>query len=389
MRRVSKRMSGSRWGLADRRAPSAPAAEVLRHHHRRRVPAAAPTRLFRALVVGLVAVLMPTVLLSASASAQPATPPSGTAQAGAQQAATRPPPTAQSRARARQAYARGQELHRAGQFTEAEAAFQEAYDAVPNPVVLIGIAEAREHAGNIPGAVAALERYLADRADAPDRAQIEQRVTALRTTPATLVISSEPPGASITLDRSAREETTPAEIEVPSGTHEVALQLDGREPVEVSVEATFGARVEVAETLPELAPEPEDAFGDDGDDEAGMAPEGEPPAVAEEGSSAAIWVAGGIGGAGLVAGTVLGFLALSEQADFDDSPSADAADRGERLALFADVAFGVAVAGIITAIVLYAAGDGPADELEADTSVAEVVPVVGPGGGGASLRLRF
>ncbi|MEM9191378.1 MAG: hypothetical protein AAGF12_19560, partial [Myxococcota bacterium] len=48
--------------------------------------------------------------------------------------------TDEERARARDSYARGQELFRAGEYDEAEAAFNDAYDAIPNPIVLLGIA---------------------------------------------------------------------------------------------------------------------------------------------------------------------------------------------------------------------------------------------------------
>jgi hypothetical protein len=115
-----------------------------------------------------------------------------------------------------------------------------------------------------------------------------------------------------------------------------------------------------------------------------------------------VWVAAGIGAAGLVAGTVLGFLALGEQSDFDNMPSERTADRGERYALFADVGFGVAAVGFLTALVLnFATGgdddDRAAPEGEGGESASArrtrlrlgVAPVVGPQGGGMSARLVF
>src|SRR5687768_1159681 len=50
--------------------------------------------------------------------------------------------TPADRDRAREAYARGQEAFRTGDYDGAATAFREAYDAVPNPVVLLGLAEA-------------------------------------------------------------------------------------------------------------------------------------------------------------------------------------------------------------------------------------------------------
>jgi len=57
-------------------------------------------------------------------------------------------PSMEDRKQAREAYRRGQELFRDGRYEEAEAAFEEAYRLVPNPVVWVGIAEARERQGN-------------------------------------------------------------------------------------------------------------------------------------------------------------------------------------------------------------------------------------------------
>ncbi|MAQ19697.1 MAG: hypothetical protein CMN30_33455, partial [Sandaracinus sp.] len=86
------------------------------------------------------------------------------------------PPPEEVRAAAREAYGRGQALYREGKHAEAETAFMEAYAMIPNPVVLLGVAEAREAQGNVVGTVEALETYLAERDDAPDRAAVQQRI---------------------------------------------------------------------------------------------------------------------------------------------------------------------------------------------------------------------
>ena len=79
-------------------------------------------------------------------------------------------PNAQTRNAARDAYGRGQTAFREGRFEEAEAAFTEAFTHIPNPVVLLGVAESRERLGNVPGAIQTLEQYLVLRPDAPDAA---------------------------------------------------------------------------------------------------------------------------------------------------------------------------------------------------------------------------
>ena len=300
-------------------------------------------------------------------------------------------PSAEAREAARQAYARGQEAFRTGDYDAAIASFEEAYAAVPNPVVLLGLAEAQERKGDIPATIATLERYLAERADAPDRAQIEARLTDLRGRPAVLVITSAPEGATISVDGEAREEVTPAEIEVPPGEHVIAVTLAGHDPASQTLEATVGGRHEVELTL-EAAPEQpiEDPFGETGEP---AEPPVEPPVVdeEEEGLSTGVWVSAGVAGAALVGGTVLGFLALSEQSDFDATPSEESADRGERLALFADVAFGVAAIAGVTAIVLFVTSDGGGDDESPDVASVDVdfTPVVGPQGGGLAAQVTF
>jgi hypothetical protein len=114
----------------------------------------------------------------------------------------------------------------------------------------------------------------------------------------------------------------------------------------------------------------------------------------EQGPSTGVWVATGVAAASLVAGTVLGFMALSEESDFNDMPTEETADDGERFALFADVAFGVAAASAITGVVLHFT-EGDREE-EKSTAVGldggarvDVVPAIGPKGGGVSARVQF
>jgi hypothetical protein len=75
-----------------------------------------------------------------------------------------------------------------------------------------------------------------------------------------------------------------------------------------------------------------------------------------------VWVATGVAGAGLVTGIICGSLALKTSKDFDDKPTEASADKGEKLALFADVGFGVAAAAGVTAIILYFTADDEAPQ---------------------------
>ncbi len=297
----------------------------------------------------------------------------------------------QAREAAREAYGQGQALFREGKHEESEAAFLRAYAIIPNPVVLLGVAEARQAQGNLQGAVEALESYLENRADAPDAETVQAKIDEMKATPATLSITSTPAGAAIVIDGEDTGEVTPAEIEVEPGTHVVALQLEGREPAEQRVEAGFASRPEVAVELAEVqAPEP--TLEGDGEPlpEAGT-DDLEDVDEDDDGPGTAVWALSAVAAAGLVGGTVLGFLALTEESEFDDTPTESGADKGERYALFADVAFGLAAVAGISAIVIFLTADDDDDEEEEsdDGATAVFYPVASPTGAGLVGEVTF
>ena len=301
-------------------------------------------------------------------------------------------PNAQTRNAARDAYGRGQTAFREGRFEEAETAFNEAFALIPNPVVLLGVAESRERLGNVPGAIQSLEQYLILRENAPDAASIQERLATLRATPGTLVITSTPPGASVAIDGADTGAITPTELPSPPGEHQIALSLEGYEAGTATATVPPGGRAEASAELVAL-PEPEPVLEPTPPATEPLAPEPTPPSTTtNDGPSAALWVTSGVAAAALVGGTVLGFMALSREAEFDDMPTAGRADDGERFALFADVLFGVAGAAAITAIVLFlTSDDGDDDDAggEEETTALTISPSLGRRGGGVSAQLQF
>ncbi len=117
-------------------------------------------------------------------------------------------------------------------------------------------------------------------------------------------------------------------------------------------------------------------------------PEPPPPAPARRNVKPAIWTLTGVSAASLVTGTVLGILALAEQDDYRNNPTKDKADRGERLAIFADVTFGVAVVTGITALVLHLVSRDRKKDSR-DEAKLELSPELGKTHSGLSARLRF
>jgi tetratricopeptide (TPR) repeat protein len=296
------------------------------------------------------------------------------------------PPTEAQRAAAREAYTRGQALFAQSKFADARVAFQEAYDAVPNPVVLFSLAECQLRLGNFEEAHATFTKYLADRPDAPERADVDRKLAEIAAMPATLVLTSAPAGAGIRIDGADTGKVTPADVELLRGEHTLELTLAGHSAISESVTAKAAVRHELHAELQPLPPPPPPV--------AVVPPP--PPRPAPEPPTEAIWLTSIVGATGLVTGTVLGFMALAERSDYDANPTAESADRGERLALFADVAFGVGAISALTAIVLYATGDEPSEPAEPDAPESarsgsrwSLAPVVAPGHLGLASEGRF
>lgn len=293
-------------------------------------------------------------------------------------------PTPEQITQAREAYAAAEVHYEAGRYSDAEASFWQAYNAVPNPVILVGLARSQARQGNYHGAKGAFERYLAARPDAPDREAIESEMAEYESHTGVLRVETTQPGAAISINGQDTGEVTPADIELLAGDHMVRVSRTGQEIEQpIRVEET-GTEV--------LIPLGAEAVGVDTPSGEAEVVNPDPFDLVEEeeegGANTAVWVTSGIAAAGLVTGTVLGFLALSEEDKFDDAPSEATADRGERLALFADVSFAVAGASALTALILFLTQDDGDDEDESE-DMAIVAPMVGPTVGGLSAQVGF
>jgi hypothetical protein len=87
---------------------------------------------------------------------------------------------------------------------------------------------------------------------------------------------------------------------------------------------------------------------------------------------------------------VLGIMALSERSDYDKNPTEAGADRGERLALFADVGFGVGAMALVTTAVLLLTHDDVKSADEApSTARLQLIPSVTARGASATAKVRF
>jgi len=248
---------------------------------------------------------------------------------------------------AAEAYQVGVRLFEAKHYEAAESAWLRAYALGRDPTLLVAVADTRQRRGDEPGAVAMLEQYLAERSDAPDRASIEARIATLLQSPAVLVVRSEQPGHAILLDGVPVEDKTPAELEVEPGTHAVVVVGEGKQVGEKTVQVGYG-EVKELDFTPDTTSEVTVEQSEEATLRAQLAIEKEDTTIRR-----AVIATGSISAAALVTGTVLGFLAFQQEQDYRDNPTKETADKGERLALFADISFGLAALSAVTSFTLF------------------------------------
>jgi tetratricopeptide (TPR) repeat protein len=290
-------------------------------------------------------------------------------------------PNGAAKERARAAYARGQELYKTGKYEEAEAAYREAFVAVPNPVMLLGVAESQKKLGRASDAVAT------------NREEVERKISDIRASPATVVVASDPPGASVVVDGAGTGKVTPTEIDMTAGGHSVRLSLPGYAPFTQMLTVQSGTRHELRLALRASSQEvPLPSSGADVHEISTAPSEKEN----HKGANTAPWIVTGIGVLALGSGAVLGAAAIGEKSDFDKKPTKATAYRGKRLTLLADVAFGVGAAALITGVVLFLTAGG-GDEKDTDLNAEgagqaahlRVTPALSPSCAGMATRLQF
>jgi hypothetical protein len=238
-------------------------------------------------------------------------------------------------------------MFEAKRYEAAERAWLRAYDLGRDPTLLVAVADTRQRRGDEPGAVAMLDQYLVQRPDAPDRASVEARIATLLQSPAVLLVRAEEPGHAILLDGVPIGDKTPAELEVEPGTHTVVVVGDGKHVGEQTVQVAYGERKAL-----DFSPEtPSDVILEQSE-EAALATQ---LAIEEEDRRIrrAVIATGSVGAAALVTGTILGVLALQEEKRYQENPTQDSADKGERMALFADLSFGIAALSAVTSFTLF------------------------------------
>ena len=262
----------------------------------------------------------------------------------------------------------------AGHFDSGCPALEESQQMDPHPGTLFTLAECQAKWGKVASAVAHYQDYVGvvSRLPADQKARHHQRVVTANAQLAklkpsvptlTLVLPERAPKGTVVSRDGAQLQSAALGLALPvdPGPHAVVTRVPGgqdhlmtvtvalgeakRVPLEVDDSVAAVGATPVAASVAHEAPTSTDA-----------PPE---PGASKSGHTAA-YVAGGIGIAGIVVGSVTGIMVLGKHGTVKDSCtdhtcSADgvsAANSGKTLAIVSDIGFGVGIAGLATGAIL-------------------------------------
>jgi hypothetical protein len=149
----------------------------------------------------------------------------------------------------------GQKLYREGRYQEAIKEFEEAHRLAPHASALYNVGRCHESLGNSAQAVDHYERaQKAPGVDAALLADLAQRIARLRAQPTRVFVSSDPPGARVTVDgaRAPEAGATPLVLKLRPGEHVLILSREGYRLETKRVEVELGKELPVQVTLAPL-----------------------------------------------------------------------------------------------------------------------------------------
>jgi hypothetical protein len=160
---------------------------------------------------------------------------------------------------AREHYAHGLVLANQSNFAAALQEFNEAYSISPQFAVLYNVGQAHAALGQPLEAIDALNRYLnegQERIPGPRRQQVTGQIASLHSRLASLLIVTDPPGATVGIDGRELGTSPLADlVRVDAGTHKITAVTEGATPVSRIITVGEGERQHVHIELPPPSPE--------------------------------------------------------------------------------------------------------------------------------------
>jgi hypothetical protein len=141
----------------------------------------------------------------------------------------------------------GVRAFRESRWADALRYFRASYRLGGPPSEVWNMARCRERLDDPEGAARDIDQYLANKDLSPqDRAEGERELQALRSRPSTLTVTTRPSGAVVTVDGRQTTGPTPVSVEIPPGSHTIAVRRDGYTTETRPLEARFGRAVIVS-----------------------------------------------------------------------------------------------------------------------------------------------
>jgi len=299
----------------------------------------------------------------------------------------------------------------AGRFEAACPALEESQQLDPHPGTLFTVAECQAKWGKLATAVAHYQDYIGvvSRLAADQQARHHERVETANAQVAklkpsvpllTLVLpANAPPGTAVSRD-GVRLQGAALGVALPvnPGEHVIVTRAPGGQDFSTSVSLAPGQSKQLdltvkpaptglpvaAPAAPTLAPAPTEP--------AGRNPN---PIDEHRHSNTPAYVIGGVGVAGIVVGSITGFMVLGKKSTVNSEcmdhvcrqAGTNAANSGKTLGLVSDIGFGVGIAGLATSAILLLTQ--PKAESSAQAPRWQPLLASAPGGAWAGIGKRF
>jgi tetratricopeptide (TPR) repeat protein len=293
---------------------------------------------------------------------------------------------AAARAQAKEQFQAGVAAYEAQRYGDALTHFQEAYRIKPHPLVRVNMANCYERLGKPLLAIFHFESFLKEsEPNAAQRGEVTEALRLLRAKISELTLRVAPDGATVTIDSGEQRRSPISEpIQLEAGMHVVEVSLSGYQTQKRDLVLEGGQQTSVEITLeragapvaaaPAPLPEPAAAQEPSAAQPVAQATDSESVVLATEPTDGASesrtlmptigWVTAGASAAMFLGALITGQLALSAEADFEDSrdtarditgatplerrsayeDALEAADRADALAVASDIFL---VAGIV------------------------------------------
>jgi tetratricopeptide (TPR) repeat protein len=340
----------------------------------------------------------------------------GYAQAAPAPAAPAAPDAdAAARAQAKEQFQAGVAAYEAQRYGDALTHFQEAYRIKPHPLVRVNMANCYERLGKPLLAIFHFESFLKEsEPNAAQRGEVTEALRLLRAKISELTLRVTPDGATVTIDNGEQRRSPISEpIQLEAGMHVVEVSLSGYQTQKRDLVLEGGQQTSVEITLeragapvaaaPAPLPEPAAATQDpNAAQPVAQATDSESVVLATEPTDSASesrplmptigWITAGASAAMFLGALITGQLALSAEADFEDSrktardiagstplereaafeDALNAADRADALAATSDVFLILGIAGVGATI--YFVVDHHSDGDSGESATLQVSP---------------